>query len=1052
MDEVKKPAVNERNVALTAHVLGVSLQRARFIRAIEAGLIDGDVIAVGDGGGPDLTKSHDVSREPRNERGEWTRERYTAALRDWAYDTKVVNPDGTPKMVYHGTSVGQDFDAFKPGKRGQWGRGIYFTDSPDYADFFANEQHGPSPRIIPVYLRLRNPYIWQRDSRDFDALQAMMQDKGGEAKHIPARVKAMGHDGILIPGENGLPSQYVAFWASQIKSAYGNSGMFDGFDERMNKSRHDAFARATKSYDPDEPRDQRGRWVKVPVSDEVMSVLRTLKRHGGTPLIVGGSVRDAIAGKPVKDVDIENYGLDSDKLIAALSEHGKVDAVGQSFGVYKLRLRNGEDLDVSVPRRENKTGAGYRGFDVAPDPHMTPEEASHRRDFTMNAMAYDPFTGEVLDFHGGAAHLEQGTLRHVGPAFAEDPLRVLRAMQFAGRFGMQLDAETAELARSLKDEYPHIAKERIWVEWEKLLTKASRPALGLEVLRQSGWDEFYPELQALQGVPQEPDWHPEGDAWVHTLHVADEAARIAERDGLKGDQRAILVLAAICHDFGKAVPGITKVEVKNGTDRITSHGHDDAGVAPAESFLKRIGCPLSLRQPILTLVKEHMAHTGVEATPRNVRRLASRLDPLTVQEWERIVEADHSGRPPLPRHRPAEHWVGIADSLGAAKGKEKPLVGGAMLINRGHKPGPEFKGILNAAYEAQLEGDLTEANKDQWLDDHLAAMAKSDDHWRTEARDDHGRWTDQGGDTQAPASVEDSERATDESWYADSADAVEYVRQSLDRRRELLAATVPFNKKTARKVGGPGKTKPYKVVYFNGNQLGGELLVKLLSGQRKSALYKTIPAGTEFEREESACYINRVMGGLVDMPEAVKREVNGETALVQNYVNSYGPVVDDFNLVWKKQLPIEDVLSMATFDAVIGNMDRHWGNALLQKNAEGDYHLVAIDHGLSFPAPFTLKNPPVRYGNHEAIRYAHEQGFDYFDWKEDQALRSLWANRTTVTSHLRKLGLPEDAVDEMWRRVVWMRESARIPTATDMRDRPWRNYSPTGEEDDDHEA
>lgn len=507
-----------------------------------------------------------------------------------------------------------------------------------------------------------------------------------------------------------------------------------------------------------EPRDKEGRWAKIAdaiqISPDVQAVLDSLRAAGGVPLVVGGAVRDAVFGHTVKDVDIETYHLTPAKLVQALSKHGKVDLVGQSFGVYKIRLKNGEDLDVSLPRRENKIGASHQDYEVTADPFMSPKEAASRRDFSINSLAYDPFEQKVHDFHGGMADLDAKVLRHTGPAFAEDALRVLRAMQFAGRFGLKLDQATAELAANLRQEYSHIAKERIWTEWEKLATKAKQPSKGIDVLEQSGWLDFYPELQALTDVPQEPDWHPEGKALIHTKYVADEAARIADRDGLKGEQRAVLVLAAICHDMGKAVPGITVVTEKHGQQRITSHGHAEAGVAPAAKFLDRIGCPVDIKKAVLILVREHMAHTGVSANHRTVSRLAKRLDPLTIREWERIVEADHSGRPPLPRARPARGWVDIAESLGAGKGKIKPLIGGDMLVARGLKPGPSFKRILDAAYEAQMDGSVTAENKNTWLDDYLdkrhltkgtassaLLLLKGAHDVSQEARDKDGKWT-----------------------------------------------------------------------------------------------------------------------------------------------------------------------------------------------------------------------------------------------------------------------------------------------------------------------
>src|SRR5437868_2163715 len=163
------------------------------------------------------------------------------------------------------------------------------------------------------------------------------------------------------------------------------------------------------------------------ILNQIQPILAAITAAGGSPLIVGGAVRDQLMGHEPKDIDVEVYGLDVERLAEILAGFGRVDAVGRSFGILKLRLPDGRELDVSLPRRESKVGAGHRGFIAAPDPLMTPREAAARRDFTFNALAMTP-AGEVLDFFGGQADLRAGILRHTTEAFREDPLRVLRAM------------------------------------------------------------------------------------------------------------------------------------------------------------------------------------------------------------------------------------------------------------------------------------------------------------------------------------------------------------------------------------------------------------------------------------------------------------------------------------------------------------------------------------------------------------------------------------------------------------------------------------------------
>jgi tRNA nucleotidyltransferase (CCA-adding enzyme) len=430
----------------------------------------------------------------------------------------------------------------------------------------------------------------------------------------------------------------------------------------------------------------------------IQPIFQAIVAAGGRPQVVGGAVRDLLRGETIKDVDVEVYGLPIDRLVELLGHFGRVDAVGRSFGVLKLRLPDGPELDVALPRRESKIGAGHRGFLAEPDPTMTPREAAARRDFTWNALALT-HTGELLDFFGGVADLEAGIVRHTTAAFAEDPLRVLRAMQLAARLDMRLAPETAELSRALLPEASALAQERIWGEWQKWANKSKRPSAGLRVLRETGWIELYPELAALIGCPQDSLWHPEGDVWIHTLYVCDAAAEIADRDQLGGEARAVLLLAALCHDLGKP-----ETTVLGSDGRIRSPGHARAGIAPSEALLRRIGCPRALVERVLPLVDEHMAHHGMDVSPRAVRRLAVRLSPATLAEWGRLVEGDAGGRPPLPPSAPGAPILALAEQIGAAHGRPPAILQGRHLLEAGMAPGPELGDLLRRAYQAQIDG------------------------------------------------------------------------------------------------------------------------------------------------------------------------------------------------------------------------------------------------------------------------------------------------------------------------------------------------------------
>ena len=448
-------------------------------------------------------------------------------------------------------------------------------------------------------------------------------------------------------------------------------------------------------------------------------ILDAIAAAGGHPFEVGGCVRDSLLGIDCKDVDIEVFHLSVAELVVVLNGFGEVHEVGVSFGVIKLRLPDGEFLDFSLPRRDSKEGRGHKGFRVEVDHSLSIAEAAARRDFTINAISRDCRDGRLVDPHGGIADLAQRVLRHIGPHFAEDPLRVLRGMQFAGRFGLSVDTETAELCRSLMSEFSTLPVERIWGEWHKWATKSRSPSRGLEFLNQSGWIDHFPELAALRGVPQDSEWHPEGDAWIHTLLVCDAAAALADREALSEERRVILLLAALCHDLGKA----TTTEFLDG--RWRAHGHADASVPLSQQFLARIGCPLAITEAVLPLVREHLVHTQREISARLVRRLALRMAPATIEQLLQLIEADMSGRPPLPGGLPdAARQLGeIASELALGEEKPRPLVLGRHLIARGFQPDVWFQGVLNKCFEAQIEGAFAGLEDGlQFLDALLSQM------------------------------------------------------------------------------------------------------------------------------------------------------------------------------------------------------------------------------------------------------------------------------------------------------------------------------------------
>ena len=423
-------------------------------------------------------------------------------------------------------------------------------------------------------------------------------------------------------------------------------------------------------------------------------------------MLVGGCVRDELMGVEPKDFDLEIYGIEPHKLREILESFGKVDAVGEAFTVYKI----GRNLDVALPRRERKTGRGHKSFVVEGDPQMSFAEAAKRRDFTVNAIMQDALTGEVVDVYNGQADIENKILRVVSKeTFAEDSLRVLRAAQFAARFDFTIEPETIEICRAV--DLTDLPKERIWSELEKLLLKAEKPSIGLRCFYDLNVaNQLFPELVALVGVPQEAEWHPEGDVDVHTLMVVDQARKLI--DDLPYPKKVTVMLAAIAHDLGK--PATTQFF----DGRWRSHAHDEAGVAPTISFLDTLGIytldGYDVREQIIQLVRYHLL-PGMfyKSKPGDgaFRRLARKVEPDLLY---RVSKADSLGRNPewLPKEKrfdsAAQEWfIERARELSIEESAPKPLLLGRHLIELGLQPSKRFGDITKAVYELQLDGKVT---------------------------------------------------------------------------------------------------------------------------------------------------------------------------------------------------------------------------------------------------------------------------------------------------------------------------------------------------------
>ncbi len=432
---------------------------------------------------------------------------------------------------------------------------------------------------------------------------------------------------------------------------------------------------------------------------KIRSLFEAVRERGGRALFVGGCVRDALLGRKSKDFDVEIYGLSAESVEMLLRDlKFRFNAAGKSFGVFKL---HGVPADVALPRRESKRGFGHRGFVVEGDPDMSVSEAASRRDFTINAIYFDPLKNEILDPFNGREDLKNKTLRHTSPAFSEDPLRVLRAMQFSARFRFDVAPETTELCRTIEPE--GLSAERIFDEWSKLILRGEEPSRGLNFLRACGWTKYFPELHALIGVEQDPDWHPEGDVWNHTLATLDAFARERVDDDF---ENLVVGFAVLCHDFGK--PATTRFSPKDG--RIHAYGHDREGVRPARKFLSGMTNFRDLIDGVLPLVLCHMQPIALwrsRAGDSAVRRLARRVG--RIDRLLRVCSADAMGKTTEKNAdlRDASAWLlERAEALQVKDAAPKPIILGRHLLRLGVPAGKTFKPILDACYEAQLDGEF----------------------------------------------------------------------------------------------------------------------------------------------------------------------------------------------------------------------------------------------------------------------------------------------------------------------------------------------------------
>ncbi len=468
------------------------------------------------------------------------------------------------------------------------------------------------------------------------------------------------------------------------------------------KKRYEALS-AKKAAEAEQALDE------VAVNGKFNEALNAIVEAGGRPHLIGGSVRDLIVGVESKDLDIEVFGLTADQIIEALVGVGKPNIDDRKFGVIRLDCGLAEAVEFALPRKDNIGDRGFGGV----FPNLTDFEAAFRRDFTFNAISWDLLEGVIIDPLNGRADLDNRIIRHCDARFfSQDPLRAIRGFRFAGLLNATVAPETAPIIRELVPAVKELTGDAMWSEFEKWAARSIKPSMGLRFMVDTGLIEVFPEIEALVGCPQDPEWHPEGDVFRHTCHVVDAAA----------GQGVVVVLAALCHDFGKP-----ETTIKNPVDRWVSPGHATVGETAVRSFLQRIGAPKGVTEQVVELVREHMVHVGQAwaISKRQARRLLVRLENTSVSDLFKVIEADHNGRPPLPGGLPgrARELSALCDKMG---NEVKPIIMGRHLVKMGITPGPHFGPILKRVFEAQLDGEF------DTLEDGVTLLKSVTRHWLTQ--------------------------------------------------------------------------------------------------------------------------------------------------------------------------------------------------------------------------------------------------------------------------------------------------------------------------------
>ncbi len=429
---------------------------------------------------------------------------------------------------------------------------------------------------------------------------------------------------------------------------------------------------------------------------------------GGVAYFVGGRVRDQLFFVENKDIDIEVHGIEPNRLYEILEGVGSPITIGKSFGVYSLR---GTNIDIAMPRVERAIGSGHRDFEVFIDPTIGTYRAAKRRDYTINSLMQNILTGELVDHFGGREDIRNRVLRHVDDeSFAEDPLRVLRGAQFASRFELEIAPETLELCKEI--DLSALSRERVEGELRKALLKGTRPSIFFESLKEMNQlDYWFPELEKLIGLEQDPIFHPEGDVWVHTMEVIDRAAKMRS---VVSNPYAFMLLS-LTHDLGKIV---TTEFIKG---RWHAYGHETKGIPLIDAFLHRIIGDKAIIRYVKNMVPLHM-RPNMLAYNKSAVKVTNRLFDEATSPIDLIYFA-MADKPVVSGDDPYEGDTEFLKERLAIyeRTMTKPYVTGLDLINSGLAPGEYFNDALRYSHKLRLAG----VDKDAALKQTLSYVRKN---------------------------------------------------------------------------------------------------------------------------------------------------------------------------------------------------------------------------------------------------------------------------------------------------------------------------------------